>query len=190
MITTLETERLVLRPFTRDDRAALSTLGAEESFWWFGMRRGATAEESSAFLERVIASYEEETPGIHAVVERATGELAGYAGLSIPRFLPEVLPAIEVGWRLGTAYRGRGYATEAGAAALTWGFTELGLTRVLSICEPDNIASYRVMDHLGFDGGFATVHPVTGVPLVVRALEARRWSSGPPSPGDGLPARE
>ncbi|ARX88450.1 acetyltransferase [Streptomyces alboflavus] len=52
--------------------------------------------------------------GLFAVEIRSTGELAGFTGLSVPHFLPEVLPAVEVGWRLwpsalgaGPGHRGR-----------------------------------------------------------------------------------
>ena len=43
-----------------------------------------------------------------------------------------------------------GLATEAGAAAVEFGFTAGDLERIVSIYEPENAASGRVMDHLGF----------------------------------------
>ena len=111
MIETLTTDRLVLRPLTADDFDSLHELHAEESFWWFPLRRPMTPEETSGFLARVMGGYRSATdPSLHAVIERATGALAGWGGLSVPRFLPEVLPAVEVGWRLGSMFRGRGYA--------------------------------------------------------------------------------
>lgn len=42
--------------------------------------------------------------GLFAVEIRSTGELAGFTGCSVPNFLPEVLPAVEVGWRLGRSH--------------------------------------------------------------------------------------
>ena len=76
--------------------------------------------------------------GIEAVIDRETDALIGWAGLAVPHFLPEVLPAVEVGWRLSGPYRGRGLATEAGRAAVDWGFTAAGLSRIVSIYEPAN----------------------------------------------------
>jgi RimJ/RimL family protein N-acetyltransferase len=70
--------------------------------------------------------------------------------LSIPTFLPEVLPAVEVGWRLGERHRGHGFATEAGRAWVRYGFEELRLESIVSIYEPENIASGAVMRRLGF----------------------------------------
>ncbi len=84
--------------------------------------------ETESFLDRVLDRWPEHgRPTFHALVERSSGDLMGWAGLSVPDFLPEVLPATEVGWRLGSRYWGRGYATEAATASLDWGFEELGL---------------------------------------------------------------
>ena len=108
-----------------------------------------------------------------AVVVGDTGELAGWAGLSIPTFLREILPAIEVGWRLGDRYRGRGYATEAGSAWVDYGVEQLGLDRIVSIYEPHNVASGAVMRRLGYTLERETTHPAGGVPLHVTSLTGR-----------------
>ncbi|HEY4927933.1 MAG TPA: GNAT family N-acetyltransferase [Acidimicrobiales bacterium] len=179
MIPTLVTDRLVLRPFTYDDLAALVELQAEETFWWFPLRRGMTEEETADFLDHVIGqSADPGRPVFHAVTERATGSLMGWAGLSVPDFLPEILPAIEVGWRFGTDHRGKGYATEAATATLRWGFEGLGLDEIVSIYEPENLPSGRVMDRLGFGPGSATTEPKRGHPLLVRRLTSDDWRTG------------
>lgn len=176
MIEILNTDRLLMRPFVEEDLTSLSQLHSEESFWWYPLGRGMTAEESSNFLTRVIAGYESDSePSLHAVIERSSGALAGWGGLSVPRFLPEVLPAIEIGWRLGTEFRGRGYATELGSAALEWGFSTLELDEIISIFEPANVASGKVMDHLGFGVGRPMTDPTRGRPLLVRSLSLRDW---------------
>jgi RimJ/RimL family protein N-acetyltransferase len=176
---TIETERLLLRPFTENDGYDLVRLHAEESFWWYPLRRAMTPAESEVFLLRVLADTADPgRPAFHAVIERSSGALIGWAGLSVPDFLPEVLPAVEVGWRFGPDHRGRGYATEAGTATLRWGFEDLGLDAVVSIFEPDNAASGRVMDRLGFGAGFTTTHPTRGHPLVVRTLTIADWRAG------------
>ena len=169
---TLTTDRLELRPLALDDLDALAPLHAEESFWRYPFGRGWSFDETAAFLERTIARYDDPGIAVSAVVVRATGELAGWAGLSVPTFLPEILPAVEVGWRLGERFRGRGYATEAGRAWVDHGFAALGLDRIVSIYEPDNVASRAVMDRLGFVVERDTIHPELGVPL--RVMVRRR----------------
>ena len=159
---TLETERLILRPLQRGDVEDLARLHAEESFWWYPFRRGWTSSETEAFIERTELRYSEDGYAVSAVVVRRSGELAGWAGLSVPWFLPEILPAVEVGWRLGEAFRGVGCATEAGRAWVDYGFEVRGLDEIVSIYEPENIASGAVMARLGFVFALETVHPDRG----------------------------
>ena len=175
-VPTIETPRIVLRPFETLDEQALAALHAEESFWWFPFRRGWSVAETAAFLRRVRIGYATGL-GMAAIVERESGLLAGWAGLSTPEFLPEVLPAVEIGWRLGEAFRGHGYATEAASAWLRHGFEQLGLDEILSIYEPENAASGRVMDRLGIGPHLDTVHPTFGVPLSVRRIERASWQA-------------
>ena len=169
---TLRTERLVLRPLTIDDLDELAALHAQKSFWYFPYREGWTRERTADFLNLTISRYADPGIAVSAVVVAATDELAGWAGLSIPSFLPEILPAVEVGWRLGEQFRGRGYATEAGAAWVRYAFEELGLHEIVSIYEPENNASGAVMRRLGFTLARETAHPALGVPLRVMSRSA------------------
>lgn len=175
MIPLLTTERLVLRPFTPDDLAALAVLHAEESFWWYPLRRGMTEAETEEFLCRVIGRYDSDGFGLEAVVDRASGTMIGWAGLAVPHFLPQILPAVEVGWRLAGSHRGRGLATEAGSAAVDWGFTEGGLERIVSIYEPENAPSGRVMERLGFTHERTTSDTPRGHAVHVMELTRQRW---------------
>ena len=102
-IPTLTTPRLVLRPFVVDDLDELAPIHAEESFWWYPLRPGMSREETAGFLERVAARYDSDGFGIEALLDRASGAMIGWAGLAVPHFLPEILPAVEVGWRLASA---------------------------------------------------------------------------------------
>jgi|HubBroStandDraft_1064217.scaffolds.fasta_scaffold360261_1 RimJ/RimL family protein N-acetyltransferase len=173
---TLDTERLVLRPLRPDDLDALAALHAEPSFWQYPLGRGQTRAETEKFLGRVLESYTGLGLGLQAVVERRSEALAGWAGLSVPSFLPEILPAVEVGWRLGSTWRGQGYATEAGAAWARCGFESLELDRIVSIFEPANERSGRVMAKLGFELDRVTTYPDSRVALHVTALTRGRWA--------------
>ena len=169
------TDRLILRPFEAGDLADLAELHAEESFWWYPLRSAMTREQTEVFLHRTIARYATDGFGIEAVIERESGAMIGWAGLAVPHFLPEVLPAVEVGWRLAGPYRGRGLATEAGRAAVDWGFAVAGLSRIVSIYEPANLASGRVMEHLHFVPFLTTCQPERGEVVVVTELTRDVW---------------
>jgi RimJ/RimL family protein N-acetyltransferase len=174
-VDAVETSRLLLRPFEPSDRDALVALHAIEQFWWFPLRRAQTAAETDEFLARRLLLRDEGAVDLWAALDKATGALVGWAGLGTPDFLPEILPAIEVGWRLDPAVWGRGLATEAGAAGLDYGFGTLGLDEIVSVCEPANVASERVMEKLGMRLERVTVHPARGVPVHVRVITAGEW---------------
>jgi RimJ/RimL family protein N-acetyltransferase len=174
-VPTLTTERLVLRPFTQDDLAELVPIHAQESFWWYPLRAGMSEDDTKDFLDRVIARYETDGFGVEALLDRASGAMIGWAGLAVPHFLPEILPAVEVGWRLAEGSRGRGFATEAGAAAVQWGFTDGGLDRLVSIYERENVASGRVMRQLGFTRWRTTTGTIRGRTVDVMELTRARW---------------
>jgi RimJ/RimL family protein N-acetyltransferase len=80
------------------------------------------------------------------VVEKATGAPVGICGL-VRR---EGLPGVDVGFAFLPAAWGRGYATESARAAIALGRDAHGLEHVLAITSPDNDASIRVLERLGF----------------------------------------
>lgn len=108
---------------------------------------------SDAFIDRCHAQQAEHGFSPWAVVDRATGDLAGFVGLLVPRFDPPFAhaaePCVEIGWRLGAAFWGRGFATEAGSIVLEQGFTVLGLPEIVAFTVPDNARSRAVMVRLG-----------------------------------------
>ncbi len=163
----MQTERLVLRRWSTDDVDALAAIFAEPAFWHFPFRRGFTREETEQFVERQLEHWATHGFGMWAVELKADGRLAGYTGLAIPTWLPQVLPAVEVGWRLHPDHWGRGLATEGGAASLRYGFEELGLDRIIAIAMPDNVASLRVMAKLGMVEALQTWDAERNVPQVV-----------------------
>jgi RimJ/RimL family protein N-acetyltransferase len=56
---------------------------------------------------------------------------------------------VEVGWKFARHAWGHGYATEAGQAAIDWGFAHLDLDQIISVISPENTASMRVAERLG-----------------------------------------
>lgn len=144
----LRTERLVLRRWRDDDRAAFATVNADAEV----MRHypaPLTRAESDAFVDRIEACFAERGHGLWVVDPGGTGACVGYVGLwPVPDTLA-CAPAVEVGWRLAASTWGRGYAPEAARAALADGFARLGLAEVVSFTAVGNLPSRRVMEKLG-----------------------------------------
>ena len=143
------TGRLHLRRFALSDLDELVALFAHREVWEFPYGRGMTRDETAAFLDAQIEHQEECGFGCWSARERTGGRLVGYVGLSVPTFLPEILPAVEVGWRFAPTVWGQGYAREGATAALDEAFTTLGLVSVCSLPQADNPRSVRVAERLG-----------------------------------------
>jgi RimJ/RimL family protein N-acetyltransferase len=106
-------------------------------------------EESDALANRARRQLEREGWGLWAVEVVDAANFIGFVGLARPSFEEHFTPAVEVGWRLAREYWGHGYATEAGRAALAYGFDDLGLEEIVSFTSRLNAPSWRVMERLG-----------------------------------------
>ena len=173
----LETDRLRLRQWrAADDLPALAAINADADVMrWIAPNRPLRREETVALLAHIEAHWREHGYGLWAVEPRdRDAGCIGFAGLAVPSFLPEILPAVEVGWRLHPAWWGRGLATEAARTAVAYGFDTLGLRSVVSIIEPRNVRSLRVAAKLGMRPGADRLHPSTRRRLRVMELAGRR----------------
>jgi RimJ/RimL family protein N-acetyltransferase len=177
VVDELLTSRLRLRRWRRDDIAALTDVFAKPEVWQFPFGRGFSTEETEAFLAFRIAEQAIGGWSDWAVELRDSGRLIGYFGLSEPHFLPEVMPTVEIGWRLDPVAWGRGLATEGARAALAEGFSNSALHEVVSIYQPENVASGRVMERLGMHFDRDTVHPTRALALRVYRLSRVEWKT-------------
>ncbi|WP_241562259.1 GNAT family N-acetyltransferase [Streptomyces hoynatensis] len=184
----LRTERLVLRGWRDEDLDPLAAMDADpEVMRYIADGSVRSREQTAATLERMRQGWEEAGYGLFALQLRETGEFAGWTGLAVPRFLPEVLPAVEIGWRLPRALWGRGLATEAARAVLEFGFARVGLEGVVSICRVENRASARVMEKLGMRLDRETELPVLGLRVRVCALSRAEYEANGGVPASGEP---
>src|SRR4051794_14254609 len=139
-MTELSTPRLLLRQWRHDDLDALSAINADpEVMRWIGDGSVRDGAETRTMLDVFRAGWADEGFGLFATEE--DGVLVGWVGLSVPRFLPEILPAVEIGWRLSRTAWGRGLATEGARAVLAFAFDDVRLDRVVSVCHVENTAS-------------------------------------------------
>jgi RimJ/RimL family protein N-acetyltransferase len=177
-MTEIQTPRLLLRRWRDDDVVPMAEINADpEVMRWIGDGSVRDLKQTAAGVERWEEEWDEEGFGLFAVELLASGELIGFAGLSVPYFLPEVLPAVEIGWRLGRQFWGQGYASEAAHAALEFALQDRGLDRVVSISTVGNDASENVMRKLGMVLEREATHPVHGLPLHVHAIDLTEFSA-------------
>jgi RimJ/RimL family protein N-acetyltransferase len=175
----LVTDRLVLRPWRATDRAPFAALNADPEVARFvGDGRALTRGQSDALLAAIAAHWAQHGFGLWCAAPREEpGACLGFVGLAVPSFVPDVLPAVEVGWRLARHAWGRGLATEGARAALGHAFGPLALASVVSIIEAENARSVRVAEKLGMRRGRDHLHPRTGRRLRVYEISAEDAAS-------------
>jgi len=164
----IETARLVLRGWEDRDLDAYAALCADREVMRFiGPGTPQTREQAGAAMASFGTTWAERGFGLWCVTRPGEDTCVGFVGLAVPDFLPEIMPAVEIGWRLARAAWGRGYATEGALAARDFGFDRVGLDRIVGIAHPDNHTSTGVMRKLGMSLERATVHPQHRIPVVV-----------------------
>jgi len=171
----LRTERLRLRPWRPDDLDDLARLNAEErvmEFMWSGL---LTREQSGEWLEQRMQLLEEGGVTVLATQRLDTGAFIGWIGLNAPTHIPELAGELEVGWRLFPEHWDQGFATEGARASVDWGFRDLALERVISMYDPANVRSRRVMDKLGLREWKRVVDPRFERELLVLSISRAEW---------------
>ncbi|WP_308917692.1 GNAT family N-acetyltransferase [Jannaschia sp. LMIT008] len=139
----LTTDRLVLRPLSADDFEALAAFYASDRSRHVGgpKDRADTWRQLAAEIGHwTLRGY-----GRWGVDVAATGACVGIVGC----WNPEGWPEPELGWDLFDGHEGRGYATEAAAAARRWAYDAAGWRTAISLVSHGNGASARVAARLG-----------------------------------------
>jgi RimJ/RimL family protein N-acetyltransferase len=106
-------------------------------------------DESDARAAAYVGEFEKHGFSFWAVEVPGVAPFIGFAGLRAAAFNAPFCPCVEIGWRLAFDAWGHGYATEAGLAALKYGFGDLGLSEILAWTVPANVRSQAVMVRLG-----------------------------------------
>lgn len=170
---TLETGRLTLRPFSEADVTPFFELSQDaEVMRYVGDRRVPTLQESWRAIAGWIGHWALRGYGQWAIEERASGRLIGRTGI----INPAEWPGPEVGYLLGRAWWGRGYATEAARAAIDWGFEQIGFSDLLSLIDPDNAASIAVATRLGESLRGET--DLWGNRVLIYGISRAEWEAG------------
>lgn len=142
----LETERLILRPWTPEDRPAFTALTYDpEVMRYVHGGQPYSEAEVDEWFSRQARQLAELDVCMGAMIEKASGRLVGIAGTQPLGTTGD----LEIGWWLARDVWGRGYATEAGGAAMRHVLETLGRPRVVAIIDVPNEPSKRVVGRLG-----------------------------------------
>ena len=148
MTRTIETDRLILRPFQRDDLPHMQRYATRPAFYRYFPIEEQTPETVAAFLEVRIAVQESPLGKNYtfATEFKDVGHIVG----SVRVGEAEIENGSgDLGFALDRDYQGRGLMTEAVLAILHYGFIDMGLHRIWATADVDNTPSWRLMERVG-----------------------------------------
>jgi RimJ/RimL family protein N-acetyltransferase len=148
----VETERLTLRGHRADDFVHSAAMWADPNVTRHIGGKPLTEEESWTKFLRYLGHWALLGFGYWVAEEKATGNFVGEIGFAdYKRDLEPSLKGVpEIGWVLASVAHGKGYATEAVRAAVTWGDAHFESARTGCIIAPENLASMRVAVKCGY----------------------------------------
>lgn len=156
----LQTDRLVMRPWSANDAARLRELHAERGS---GM---PSLAETQRIIGAQLAGTEDTGIALLPIRLRGESDFIGYCGLIIGR---ASLDEPEIAYELFESAHGRGFATEA-ARAVVEAAAATGRTRLWSTVRTWNTASFRVLEKLGFERDHVTTDERGDLVWLTRAL--------------------
>jgi RimJ/RimL family protein N-acetyltransferase len=147
----IETERLVLRAHRLDDFDACVAMWSDPIVTRYIGGKPSTAQETWFRMLRYAGHWDFLRYGYWAVIEKSSGVFIGELGFAdYRRDIASIEGVPELGWALIPSAHGKGYATEALRGAVAWGDEHLEAGRTVCIIHPENAASLRVAQKLGY----------------------------------------
>lgn len=148
MTKVIETTRLILRTWDDEDVDIYYSINQDPKVYEF-TRGPLTLSQVKEFMAFMNAQFEKMGYTLWAAEEKTSGNLMGFIGLCPVTWESHFTPAVEIGWRLGSEFWGKGYATEGALAVLEYGFSKCKLDEIVSFTVPFNARSIRVMEKIG-----------------------------------------
>ncbi len=158
---TLSTLRLNLRKWIDSDTQPFIEMNKDAEVMKY-FPSTLTEAETLKMIERINLGFEKNGFGLFAVENKLTKEFIGFTGFAIPTFEAFFTPCVEIGWRLKKEFWGQGFATEAAAACLQYGFADLGFDKIVSFTSVLNTNSEKVMKRIGMKYVADFDHPKLG----------------------------
>ena len=147
MLTIFETERLIIRQYTEEDKDNIFLMGGNEEVMRY-IRPVSTKEESDKFLLENIEAYKKNpNMGRWAAIEKNTEQFVGSFAI-IP--IPDDVEKIQLGYSFLPEQWGKGFATEVTKSGLNYFLTTDTLPEIYGITEIPNVASQKVLLKAGF----------------------------------------
>ncbi len=149
MTLAIRTERLFLRKYADGDAEDIVEYSRKADFWLARNLDWEPSEEAvKAYYEaRADMDLESSPEWIDLVIElKAENKVVGNVGISVKN---REQGQATVGWLLGRRYQGRGIASEAVTALVSFGFGSMGLHRIYARTGNRNVRSWRLMERIG-----------------------------------------
>lgn len=145
----IETERLLIRPFSMDDIEPSYAMNLDAEVSEFTGDGGVVSKKEieRRIIENVFGDYKKHGFGRLAVELKGENKFIGFTGLKYLEDMDEV----DLGYRLMKKYWGKGIATESARACVNLGFNTLGLSKLIAMVLPENRGSIRVLEKLNFE---------------------------------------
>ena len=138
----LSTRRLLLRQFSPSD--------ADDLFDYLSLRSTYTYEPGAPVdieQARRLAAERSQATKFLAVELKSEHKLIGH--ISVEPLEPKDFKTYDLGYIFNPRYHHQGYATEAVQGAIAFCFTDLGAHRIIANCNPENAASWRLLERCG-----------------------------------------
>ncbi len=146
--TELARGELLLRPWRLEDVPRVTEICQDpEISRWTRVPSPYRAEHARTWIEQTVRDWDDRRHGSFAVTDAPSGAVIGAIGL---RLHEDYAYQGSIGYWVAREARGRGVATGALRLVSTWALADLGLPRIQLVTDPENVASQRVAEHVGF----------------------------------------
>lgn len=146
----IETERLLIKPYSEDNLEECFNLMQNEELFKYIDMDVMSREEYEGLFKWLIDCYETDFDKAikysFNITLKDSGTHIGWCGIGGVDFDHNQK---EIFYLIGREYWGKGYAKEASAAMLDYGFNVMEINEIVGLCNPENIASKKVLENIG-----------------------------------------
>ncbi len=164
-VPVIETERLILRELRQEDFPTYEKLAADPDVMRYLGGKTMNQVDAWRHMAFMVGHWQLRGYGYFALVEKATGEFIGRAGVTNPTGWP----GFELGWTVVPWKQRQGFAFEAAQRLLRFAFEDLDKDHVISLIHPDNTPSRRVAEKLGEQVEGET--EILGMPVLIYGID-------------------